>query len=147
MSVDGDQSALAATLVLAASPYFSPPFSAIAPKRRTAALLYLRNAGPTERRPQHPCSRTAATLCRTLPDFDSVRALNIVKLCLRTLPTMIAIAGNHCREWSLKSGKTRSIAASAIAPKRRTAALLYSEASVRRPSMCVSLRTVVRNAG
>jgi hypothetical protein len=31
----------------------------------------------------HPS--TAATLCRTLPDFHSVRALNIVKLCLRTL--------------------------------------------------------------
>jgi predicted enzyme related to lactoylglutathione lyase len=31
----------------------------------------------------HPS--TAATLCRALPDFHSVRALNIVKLCLRTL--------------------------------------------------------------
>jgi uncharacterized protein YcgI (DUF1989 family) len=31
----------------------------------------------------HPS--TAATLCHTLPDFHSVRALNIVKLCLRTL--------------------------------------------------------------
>jgi hypothetical protein len=48
-----------------ASPHFSPPFSAIAPKRRTAALLYLRNAGPL-----HPCSRTAATLCRTLPRYE-----------------------------------------------------------------------------
>jgi hypothetical protein len=52
MSVDGDQSALAATLVLAASPYFSPPFSAIAPKRRIgtphcAALLY---SGAPDRR-------------------------------------------------------------------------------------------------
>jgi hypothetical protein len=41
-----------------------------------------RNAGSerriaTERRPQHPCSR-AATLCHTLPDFHSVRALNIM---------------------------------------------------------------------
>jgi hypothetical protein len=46
-----------------ANPHFSPPFSAIAP-----ALLYL----------LHPCSRTAATQWLALPDFHSVRALNIV---------------------------------------------------------------------
>ena len=56
-----------------ASPHFSPPFSAIAP-----ALLYL----------LHPCSRTAATLCRTLPDFHSVRALNVGQVFLSELVTL-----------------------------------------------------------
>jgi hypothetical protein len=50
---------------------------------------------------------------------------------------MFAVSGKHCWEWSWKSGRTRPIAASAIAP-----ALLYY-----RTSMCISLRTVVRNAG
>ena len=56
------------------------------------ALLYLRDAGPTERRPQHPCSRTAMTLCRTLHDFSSVRELNIVL----TMPAHSSVAkGMH----------------------------------------------------
>jgi len=60
------------------------------------ALLYpeasdRRYAGPTECRPQHPCSRTATTLCRTLHVFHSVRALNIVSTMLAHPPN------NDCR--------------------------------------------------
>ena len=82
------------------SPHFSPPFSAIAPIRRTAALLYLRNAGPL-----HPCSRTATTLCRTLHDFHSVRALNIVS----TMPAHSSVAkdmqGTAYRRLATKAGE------------------------------------------
>jgi hypothetical protein len=55
----------------------------------------------TERRPQHPCSRTATALCRTLHDFSSVRALNIVGLCAKVMQgtafrRLAAEAGEKC---------------------------------------------------
>ena len=84
-----------------------------APIRRTAALLYLRNAGSERRIALHPCSRATAQW-RTLHDFSSVRALNIVW----TMPAHSSVAkvmqGTAFRRLATKAGEKYGLATLAL---------------------------------